>query len=69
MGHTSVMNASGITILFSAHRLMMFYICRKFHENISKGFLVIERTRNHNGWTDGQTDGHGDYNKAFADFV
>ena len=28
--------------LFSAYCLMMLYICIKFHENISKGFRVIE---------------------------
>ena len=25
--------------------LIMFYICTKFHENIKKGFRIIERTR------------------------
>ena len=30
---------------FSAHRLIVFYIFIKFHENISKGVTVIERTR------------------------
>ena len=41
----------------------------KVSENISKGFLVIERTRNYDGQmdrqtdrqTDGETDGQGDY--------
>ena len=62
--------------LFSAHHLKILYICTKFHENISKGFLVIARTRNHDGrtdgqrdrrtdrQTDGQTDGQGDYYRA-----
>ena len=30
--------------LFSGHRLMVLYNCAKFHENISKGVKVIERT-------------------------
>ena len=51
----------------------MFYICSKFHENISKVFRVIERTRNRagrtDGWVDRQTDGQGDYYRAFADFM
>ena len=42
---------------FSAHRLIVFYIFIKFHENISKGFRVIERTR---FVTDRQTEGHKD---------
>ena len=29
----------------SAHRLMVFNVCVKFHENISSGFKVMERTR------------------------
>ena len=36
----------------SARRLMMFYNCMKFLENILKRFQVIERTR----LTDGRTD-------------
>ena len=43
-------------VLFSAHRLMILYICTKFYENISKDFLVIARTRNHDGQTDRRTD-------------
>ena len=31
--------------MFSAHSLIMVYICTTFHENISEGFKVIERTR------------------------
>ena len=31
--------------MFSAHCLIMLYICTKFRENILKGFRVIERTR------------------------
>ena len=32
--------------LCSARRVMMHYFSTKFHENILKGFQVIERTRN-----------------------
>ena len=28
----------------SAHRLMMFNVCVKFHENMSSGFKVMEQT-------------------------
>ena len=36
--------------------LMIPYIFTKFHEDISEGFRVIAQTRNHGGYTDGQTD-------------
>ena len=36
----------------SARRLMLLYICVKFHENISNGFGVTEQTR----FCDRQTD-------------
>ena len=29
----------------SARRLMVFNVCVKFHENISSGFKLMERTR------------------------
>ena len=29
----------------SARRLMVFNVCVKFHENMSSGFKVMERTR------------------------
>ena len=29
----------------SARRLMVFKVCVKFHENMSRGFKVTERTR------------------------
>ena len=29
----------------SARRLIMFNVCMKFHENMSSGFKVMERTR------------------------
>ena len=53
-GHYSVKSVGGVTFLvlctssrffFSAHRLMMVYICTKFRENILDGMKVIERTR------------------------
>ena len=31
--------------LFTAHYLMVVYICTKFHENILDGIKFIERTR------------------------
>ena len=34
-----------LRFLRSALRLMLLYICVKFHENISNGFGVTERTR------------------------
>ena len=41
-----------LRFLRSARRLMLLYICVKFHENISNGFGVTERTR----FCDRQTD-------------
>ena len=32
-------------LLISARRLVMFYICAKFHEIILNGVKVIKRTR------------------------
>ena len=31
--------------MFSACRLMVFHICVKFHENVSRDFKHLERTR------------------------
>ena len=46
-----------LQFLFSAHCLMMLYICTKFVENILHGFsLVADRTCD--GQTDGQTDNY-----------
>ena len=39
-----------------ARRLMVFNVCVKFHENMSSGSKVMERTRNL--LTDRQTDRH-----------
>ena len=44
-GHNSGKMYVDLWFFFSAHRLMMVYICTKFHENILKGIKVIERTR------------------------
>ena len=33
-----------LQFMFSAHRLMVFNVCVKFHENMSSGFKVMERT-------------------------
>ena len=34
-----------LRFMFSARRLMVFNVCVKFHENMSSGFKVMERTR------------------------
>ena len=44
-GNNSAKNVGGVTILISACRLVMLYICAKFHEIILNGIKVIERTR------------------------
>ena len=33
-----------LRFMCSAHRLMVFNVCVKFHENMSSGFKVMERT-------------------------
>ena len=41
-----------LRLMCSARRLMVFNICVKFHENMSSGFKVMERTQKlltHNG--------------------
>ena len=43
-GHNSVKKVE-LRFFFSAHCLMVVYICTKFHENILGGIKVIERTR------------------------
>ena len=35
-----------LRFICSARRLMVFNVCVKFHENMSSGFKVMERTRN-----------------------
>ena len=56
-GIISQKNVGGVTVLISACRLIMFYICAKFREIISNGIKVMERTRMINRWrTDGRTD-------------
>ena len=44
-GNNSAKNVGGVSILTSACRLVMLYICAKFHESILIGIKVIERTR------------------------
>ena len=34
-----------LRFMCSAHRLMVFNVCVKLHENVSSGFKVMERTR------------------------
>ena len=34
-----------LRFMCSARRLMVFNVCVKFHENMSRGFTVMERTR------------------------
>ena len=34
-----------LQFMFSACRLMVFKVCVKYHENMSSGFKVMERTR------------------------
>ena len=34
-----------LRFMCSAHRLMVFDVCVKFHENMSSGIKVTERTR------------------------
>ena len=43
--HNSVKNVGGDTVVFSAPRLMVVYICIKFDENFLEGIKAIERTR------------------------
>ena len=43
---------------------MLLYICVKFHENISNGFGVTERTRVCDRQTDGRTDDQGKNNMS-----
>ena len=38
-------NSKGHNSVFSAHHLMMVYICTKFHENILEGIKVKEQTQ------------------------
>ena len=43
-GNNSAKNVGGVTFLISARRLVKLSICAKFHEIISNGIKVIERT-------------------------
>ena len=46
-----------LRFFFSTHRLIVVYICTKFHENILNGIRVMDRTQK---LTDGQMDGRTD---------
>ena len=41
--HKSVKMQVALWFVFSAYCLIMFYICTKFYENISKGLRVFVR--------------------------
>ena len=43
--------------MFSAHHLIIVYVCTKFHEHILNGIRVTERTRTDRVRIDGRTDG------------
>ena len=45
-GYNYIKLEERLLFLSSAPRLMMLCICTKIHEEISKGFKVIERTQN-----------------------
>ena len=58
-GHNSVKMYIELQFLFSAHRLIMIYICTKCRRNILNSFRVMEWTRfvtDIQTVTDGQTD-------------
>ena len=42
---TPKVGKSELRFMCSARRLMVFNVCVKFHENVSSGFKVMERTR------------------------
>ena len=42
---TPKVGKSELRFMCSARRLMVFNVCVKFHENMSSGFKVMERTR------------------------
>ena len=44
-GNNSTKNVGGVTVLTSACRLIMLYICANFCDIISNGIKVIEQTR------------------------
>ena len=53
---TQKVDKSELRFMCSARRLMVFNVCVKFHENMSSGFKVMERTRKL--LTDTQTHTH-----------
>ena len=63
-GHNSIKMYVECRFLFSAHCLIMVYICTKFHENILNGIRVMERTGKVNRRTSGQMDIQTDRRRA-----
>ena len=44
-GHNSLNIIHGVIVSFSAHHLIVVFICINFRENIMNGFRVMERTQ------------------------
>ena len=44
-GNNSKSRKPELRFMSSARRLMVFNVCVKFHENMSSGFKVMERTQ------------------------
>ena len=44
-GNNSKSRQSELWFICSARRLMVFNVCVRFHENMSSGFKIMERTR------------------------
>ena len=44
-GNNSKSRKTRVTVMCSACHLMVFNICVNFHENMSSGFKIMERTR------------------------
>ena len=63
-GITPKLSGQDLRFLCSARRLMMFYICMKFRENILNGFQVIKQTRLRDGRTDRRIDIRGKNNMS-----
>ena len=45
--HNSVNIVHGVTVPFSAHHLIMVYICIKFHKNMLNNLRIMEQTQFH----------------------
>ena len=53
---TPKVGKANLSLMCSAHCLMVLYIGVKFREYISNGIRVMERTRNYEALTNGRTD-------------